>query len=104
MTPTVVPVSSDFVTSIPREHIPAVIAALAARLLVEPVPASAPALQPSTLPNDRALTAREAASLLRRRPSWIYRHAAHLPFVVKRAPRSRLLCSEQGIQRYLARR
>ena len=43
--------------------------------------------------------------MLRRKPSWIYRHAAHLPFIVKRAsPRDRLLCSEQGIRRYLARR
>lgn len=54
---------------------------------------------------DNMLTTAEAAKMLRRAPSWLYRHAADLPFVVKReSPRSPLLCSEQGIRRYLARR
>jgi hypothetical protein len=53
---------------------------------------------------DHTLTAKEAAEMLRRQPSWIYRNVAHLPFVVKRTSRSPILCSEQGIRRYLARR
>jgi hypothetical protein len=53
---------------------------------------------------DHMLTATEAAAMLLRKPSWIYRHA-DLPFIVERtSPRSPILCSEQGIRRYLARR
>jgi hypothetical protein len=60
--------------------------------------------KPEQAEKDRMLTTAEAAAMLRRKPSWLYRHS-HLPFVVKRtSPRSPLLCSEQGIRRYLARR
>lgn len=61
--------------------------------------------KPDQAEKDHMLTSAEACAVLRRKPSWLYRHAAHLPFVVKRtSPRSPLLCSEQGIRRYLARR
>jgi hypothetical protein len=54
---------------------------------------------------DRMLTAAEAAAMLRRAPSWIYRNAAHLPFVQKRDESGeRIRCSERDIRRYLARR
>jgi hypothetical protein len=43
----------------------------------------------------------EAATILRRAPRWIYRNAERLPFV-KRVSRKSLLCSEQGIYRWLA--
>jgi hypothetical protein len=43
----------------------------------------------------------EAATILRRAPRWIYRNAERLPFV-KRISRKSLLCSEQGIYRWLA--
>jgi hypothetical protein len=71
---------------------------VASEAKTEPVTATRP-------DGDRYLTTAEAAAILRRKPSWIYRHAAHLPFVVKRdSPREPLRCSERGIQRYLARR
>jgi hypothetical protein len=54
-------------------------------------------------PKDRWLRTREAAAMLRRTPSWIYRNADRLPFVKRLGPKSPLLCSEQGIQRYLHR-
>src|SRR5208337_3450708 len=64
-----IPVSSDFVASIPREHIPAVIAALVARLLVEPELASpaAPSSAPATQDEGPMLTPDEAATVLRRK-------------------------------------
>jgi hypothetical protein len=74
--------------------------------LVSPAANEAKPEQPTaTRSDDRMLTTAEAAAMLRRKPSWIYRHSSHLPFIVKRtSPRSPLLCSEQGIWRYLARR
>jgi hypothetical protein len=45
----------------------------------------------------------EAAAMLRRKVRWIYRGADTLPFVRRIGPRS-LLCSEQGIKRWLERR
>jgi len=100
-----IPVSSDFVASIPREHIPAVIAALVARLLVEPELASpaAPSSAPATQDEGPMLTPDEAATVLRRPRRWIYRNAKRLPFV-RRISRKTLLCSELGIRRWLATR
>src|SRR5271156_677780 len=61
-----------------------------ARLLL-----NAPEQPAATTPqaDDRMLTADEAAAILRRKPSWIYRNASRLPFIAKRtSPRSKLLC------------
>jgi len=70
--------------------------------LISAAPISKPT-QPEEPCADRMLTTAEAAAMLRRKPSWIYRHA-DLPFVKRTSARSPLLCSEQGIRRYLARR
>ena len=66
----------EFVATVEREKIPALISALAMRLLVEPV-------SPPTNTNgvDRMLTAAEAAIMLRRKIPWIYRNKNKLPFV-----------------------
>jgi predicted DNA-binding transcriptional regulator AlpA len=55
--------------------------------------------------DDRMLTVDEAAAMLRKRPQWIYRNAnaGKLPFV-KRISRKSLLCSKNGISRWLASR
>jgi hypothetical protein len=53
--------------------------------------------------DDQMLTVDEGAAMLRRRPQWIYRNAASLPFV-KRISRKSLLCSKNGIIRWLATR
>jgi hypothetical protein len=50
---------------------------------------------------DRMLTVDEAAARLRRSRQWIYRHADRLPFV-RRLSRKSLLCSESGLNAYLA--
>ena len=83
--------------SIPRQQIPAFIAALAARLL-EPAPSPEPA------PNepDKMLTTAKAAALLRRSVKWIYRHNGNLPFARKLSDRS-WVYSEQGLRKWLAR-
>jgi hypothetical protein len=83
--------------SIPREQIPAFIAALAARLL-EPAPSPEPA------PNepDKMLTTVEAAAILRRSVKWLYRHQKTLPFARRLSARS-WVYSEQGLRRWLGR-
>lgn len=93
------------VAAIPRAEIPALLCALSARLL-EPMPVSARELAPAEKKpdEDRWLTAKEAATLLRRKVTWIYRNSDTLPFVKRLAPHSPLLCSEKGIRLYLARR
>jgi hypothetical protein len=53
--------------------------------------------------DDQMLMVGEAAVMLRRKPQWIYRNAARLPFVKRITPRS-LLCSKNGISRWLATR
>jgi hypothetical protein len=80
----------------------AVQSVLTARLLTASAnDASAP--KPDAAAEDHWLTAAEGAALLRRKRSWLYRHWRHLPFVKRTGPRSPLLCSEQGIRRYLNR-
>ena len=85
------------INSIPRERIPALIAALAARLL-EPAPA------PEAVPDgeDHLLTAQEAATILRRSRKWLSRNRRRLPFARRLGPRS-WTYSEQGLRRWLAR-
>lgn len=52
---------------------------------------------------DRMLTPKEAAQLLRRSPRWIYRNAARLPFAKRVSPKT-ILCSEAGIKQWLTAR
>jgi hypothetical protein len=63
----------------------------------------ADAYDASPTDDDRMLLPTEAAVLLRRKVRWVYRNAAKLPFIKRVGPRS-LLCSEEGIRRWLARR
>jgi Helix-turn-helix domain len=86
------------VDTIPREAIPRLIVALAARLLDAPEPAEPEAAEP-----DKLLTTEEAAALLRRSTKWISRHRRSLPFARKLSARS-WVYSEQGLRRWLARR
>ena len=51
---------------------------------------------------DQLLPAHEAARLLGRKPDWLYRHAAELPFTV-REPGHQPRFSSKGIQRYIER-
>ena len=53
--------------------------------------------------DDEMLRVDEAADMLRKKPQWIYRNAPRLPFV-KRISRKSLLCSKNGISRWLATR
>jgi hypothetical protein len=50
---------------------------------------------------DRMLTIDEASARLRKGRQWLYRNAARLPFV-RRISRKSLLCSEAGLNAYLA--
>jgi hypothetical protein len=61
------------------------------------------AATPSPEPADQWLTCEEAAKLLHRSPRWIWRGKAKLPFVRVISGRS-LLCSRQGIEKWLAGR
>jgi hypothetical protein len=85
------------ISAIPRSRIPALIAALAARLL-EPESESEPVAEGP----DKMLTTAEASDLLRRSTKWISRHRKNLPFARKLGPRS-WVYSEQGLRRWLAR-
>ena len=87
------------------ERIPALLAQLASvqvillsRLAVAPNGSKAPAPPP----DDRYLTADEAAAILRRSPRWLYRQKK-LPFV-RRISRKVILFSESGLRRYMASR
>jgi predicted DNA-binding transcriptional regulator AlpA len=71
------------IAAIPREQIPAVIAALAARLL-EPAPAEQVAAGDD---GDRLLTTSEAAVMLGHSTKWIYRHIKDMPFARRIGPR-----------------
>jgi hypothetical protein len=59
--------------------------------------------EPAPEAEDQMLMVDEAAKMLRRKPQWIYRNAARLPFVKRISPKS-LLCSKNGISRWLATR
>ncbi len=80
-------------------------ALIAARLTVAAASSTAPAR--SAVGFDAAgeiwLTVDEAAPILKHKRRWIYRNAATLPFV-KRLSRKSLVCSKQGIDRWLATR
>jgi predicted DNA-binding transcriptional regulator AlpA len=53
--------------------------------------------------DDRLLTAKEAAEMLRRSVRWLYRKKHTLPFVRKISPRT-FVCSQKGIKQWLERR
>jgi hypothetical protein len=52
---------------------------------------------------DRMLSLEQAAAILQQTPEWIRRHAKRLPFI-KRISRKKSLCSETGLNRWLAAR
>jgi len=87
------------IASIPRDQIPAVIAALAARLL-EPAPTTAPIAPESD--EDRLMTTAEAAAMLGHSTKWIYRHVADLPFARRIGPRD-FRFSLHGLRKWQAR-
>jgi excisionase family DNA binding protein len=66
------------INAIPREQIPALIAALAARMMTMPVP-----LADSRPVEDRLMTVDEAAKKLAVTPEWLYRRAKGLGLAVK---------------------
>jgi hypothetical protein len=70
-------------------------AALAARLLNHHGPAA-----PTP---DRMLSLEQGAAILQQSPEWIRRHAKRLAFV-RRISRNKFLCSEAGLNRWLATR
>lgn len=57
----------------------------------------------ATSDNDRLLSVREAAEILKVTPQWLYRHARHLPFS-RRLSRKALRFSEAGLRRWAASR
>jgi hypothetical protein len=97
MAPTVAMVTELDVNAIPRQAIPKLLIALAARLL-EPEP-----VEPVSDEPDQMLTTLEASKLLRRSTKWISRHRRSLPFARKLSERS-WVYSEQGLRRWLARK
>src|SRR5262245_5949014 len=62
-----------------------------------------PAVAPSLSHSDETVDVDEAARLLGMSRSWVYRHAARLPFA-RRVGRRALRFSTSGIRRYLASR
>jgi hypothetical protein len=91
------------INGIPRARIPALITALAARLLAEPEEsAAAPAdRSSSTVIDDEWLTAPEAARFLRCSTKTLYRRAEQMP-CCRRNGRT-LLFSKAGLTKWLAR-
>ena len=83
---------------VPRAQIPALISALAAKLL-EPEPRSIAALLPAD--DGPMLTAEQVAERLSCSLKWVYRRAKTLPFA--RRIGSSLRFSEQGLQKWIAR-
>ncbi|SRR6266550_1629293 len=55
-------------------------------------------------PEDRLLTADEAAAYLGVKVRWLYGHSSSLPFVVKLPGSRAVRYSEQGLHKWLARR
>jgi excisionase family DNA binding protein len=85
------------INAIPRSRIPALIAALAARLL-EPQEPAVPAAAPGD--GDRLLTVEQAAERLGVTKDSLYRNAKTLPFVVRLGP-GQLRFSAAGIDCYI---
>lgn len=87
------------IASIPRADIPALIAALAARLLE---PAEAVIQVPPAPDDDRLLTTEEAAAMLGYSKKWIYRHIEDLPFGRRIGPRE-FRFELRGLRKWQAR-
>ncbi len=94
--------------NVPVAQIPAILAQLASvqvvllsRLVVQA--SRNPSQGPAVTPEDRYLTAEEAAAILRRSPRWLYRHKTKLPFV-RRINRKVILFSEIGLRKWAAAR
>jgi excisionase family DNA binding protein len=88
------------IATIPRSRIPALIAALAARLLNEPEE-PAPAAMPAD--GDRLLTIDEAAERLSITKDALYRLSKTAPFAVRPGP-GQLRFSAAGIDRWIKAR
>jgi predicted DNA-binding transcriptional regulator AlpA len=84
------------ISGIPLKDIPAIITALASRLIAEPMPAIDPVPQ---FDEDRLLTTAEGAAMLGHSTKWIYRHAADLPFAKRIGPRD-LRFSLHGLRKW----
>jgi len=87
----------QYVADLPAEQLPALAAALFARLLV-PTPAPTEPVRPSW-----ALSAADAAARLGKTRRWLFEHAAELPFV-RRVSRKTLVCDESLLESWIARR
>jgi hypothetical protein len=90
------------------EQIPALLAQLASVQVVllsrlALLPNGNPSQGPVATPEDRYLTADEAAAILRRSRRWLYRHKKNLPFV-RCISRKVILFSEAGLRRWAAAR
>jgi len=83
--------------SVPREHIAAAIAWLAARAM-EPAPEAPPVAKG----NGNLLVADEVAARLRVSKRWVYRHADKLGAV--RLSEARVRFTEEGVTRYETKR
>jgi hypothetical protein len=84
--------------AIPREHLAAAIARLAARAM-EPAPV--PEGPPAPQANGKLLVADDVAARLHVSKRWVYRHADALHAV--RLSEAKVRFTEEGIERYLAR-
>jgi hypothetical protein len=63
-------------------------------------PQSREQMSPEMPADDIMLKPTEAATMLRRKPRWLYRNKNKLPFVVQVSPRT-ILCSERGLRQWL---
>jgi len=88
-----------WIDELPADEIPAVLTALAARLLNHPTNGT-PEIQDQ---EDHLLNIDQASKRLGVSRDWLYRRAARLPFTRKLGPKM-LRFSYQGIQKWLATR
>lgn len=95
------PPLEELVADIRREQIPALITALAARLLAEPAAASGtPAPTPAELAtSDTTLSVPEIAQLLKRSPRWVWRNKKRLG--LRRVGRG-LIASRRELEKWMA--
>ncbi|HEY6293324.1 MAG TPA: helix-turn-helix domain-containing protein [Terriglobia bacterium] len=91
-------------SELPAEVIPALRGELARldTLLLTQLLASANGQEQEEPQGDHLLTIEEAATKLRSSKDWLYRHAATLPFTIRRGRSLRF--SDQGIEKWIAQR